>query len=121
MMSAPVDMVVVPGVDGDFGAMAKHTPVITTVRPGVVEVHDGGKVSERMFVTGGFAEVTEKRVTVLAEDTIPMNEISENAAKLRHKEGEEALVDAKTDRERAHAEHILAIAGAMHDVAARRR
>ncbi|MCA1908141.1 MAG: ATP synthase F1 subunit epsilon, partial [Magnetospirillum sp.] len=76
LVSEAVDMVVVPGSEGDFGALALHAPMITTVRPGVIDVHDGGKVGKRIFVAGGFAEVNEERVTVLAEEAIPVGEIS---------------------------------------------
>lgn len=66
-MSEPVDMVVIPGADGDIGALPGHTPLITTLRAGKVDIHNGGQVTQSFVVTGGFAEVTPERVTVLAE------------------------------------------------------
>ena len=66
LLSEPVDMAVIPGSEGDFGVLAGHSLLISTLRPGVIDVYEGNKVSERIFVSGGFAEVTPERVTVLA-------------------------------------------------------
>ena len=66
-ISEPVDMVVVPGAEGDIGALPGHTPLITTLRAGQVDVYNGGQITQSFAVTGGFAEVTPERVTVLAE------------------------------------------------------
>lgn len=113
LISSPVDMVVVPGSEGDFGALVRHAPMITTVRPGVIVVHDGGKVSSSIFVAGGFAEVNEERITVLAEEAIPVAELTAEMAEARKKAAKEALDDAKTDREKGQAERLLLIAEAM--------
>ena len=113
LVSSPVDMVVVPGSEGDFGALARHAPMITTVRPGVIVVHDGGKESSKTFVAGGFAEVNEERVTVLAEEAIPVGDITAEMAAARAKAAKEALSDAKTERERVKAERLILIAEAM--------
>jgi F-type H+-transporting ATPase subunit epsilon len=113
LVSEPVDMVVVPGSEGDFGALAKHAPMITTVRPGVIEVHDGGKVSNRIFVAGGFAEVNEERITVLAEEAIPVAEINADAAADRLKSARDELAGAKSDRDRVAAERKVAVAEAL--------
>ncbi|MGE5504741.1 MAG: F0F1 ATP synthase subunit epsilon [Actinomycetota bacterium] len=117
LMSAPVDMVVVPGTEGDFGALDRHAPMITGVRPGVIDVHDGGKVKDRIFVAGGFAEVTEERITVLAEEAIPVAEITKDLAASRKKAAKSALEDARSDRERSAAERQMAIADALEAVA----
>lgn len=113
LVSSKVDMVVVPGGEGDFGALALHAPMITTVRPGVIDIHDGGKVSSSIFVAGGFAEVNEERITVLAEEAIPVGELSAEVAAARKKAAKEALDDAKNERDRAHAERLVAVAEAM--------
>ena len=115
LVSSPVDMVVVPGTEGDFGALARHAPMITTVRPGVIVVHDGGKVSSRTFVAGGFAEVNEERITVLAEEAIPVGDLTSDLAAARKLAAEEALNDAKTEREKAQAERLALIAAAMEE------
>jgi F-type H+-transporting ATPase subunit epsilon len=75
LLSQPVDMVVVPGSEGLFAALIGHAPFIATVKPGVIDVWDGGKITERIFVGGGFAEVTAERCVVLAETAQPVGEI----------------------------------------------
>jgi F-type H+-transporting ATPase subunit epsilon len=113
LVSSPVDMVVVPGEEGDFGALPRHAPVIATVRPGVIEVHDAGKVGNRIFVAGGFAEVNEERITVLAEEAIPVADLTAELAQARLSAAREALADAKTELEKAVAERQMAVAVAM--------
>jgi F-type H+-transporting ATPase subunit epsilon len=117
LVSAAVEMVVVPGTEGDFGALPRHAPMIATVRPGVIDVHDGGKVSNRIFVAGGFAEVTAERITVLAEEAIPVAELTKSQAADRKRLAKVALEDASTDRERAAAEFRMAVAVAMEAAA----
>jgi F-type H+-transporting ATPase subunit epsilon len=113
LVSSPVEMVVVPGTEGDFGALPRHSPFIATVRPGVIDIHDNGKVSNSIFVAGGFAEVTEERVTVLAEEAIPVAELTKEFAAARAKAAKEALDDASTEREKAQAQRLALIAEAM--------
>ncbi len=68
VMSEDVHMVVVPGTEGESGIMAGHAPYMTTLRDGEVAVYRAaGAQPERIPVTGGFAEVSEKGLTVLAE------------------------------------------------------
>ncbi|MDE0780874.1 MAG: F0F1 ATP synthase subunit epsilon [Alphaproteobacteria bacterium] len=81
LLSEEVEMVVVPGVEGDFGVLPGHTPVISTVRPGVIHIFEGGVVKTRIFVAGGFAEVTGERCTVLAEEAVPLDEIDREQVK----------------------------------------
>ena len=70
VISAPVEMVVVPGAEGDFGVLPGHAPFISTVRTGVISIWSGGAVTQRIFVAGGFAEVNPERCTVLAEEAV---------------------------------------------------
>ena len=118
LISRPVDMVVVPGSEGDFGVLPRHAPVISTVRPGVIDVHEDGKVAERIFVGGGFAEVTAERCTVLAEQAVPVGELDRGKAEQPLKDAREDLVDAKNDAERATAEQQISVAEAMLQVKA---
>jgi F-type H+-transporting ATPase subunit epsilon len=67
----PVDMVVVPGTEGNFGVLPGHAPLISTIRPGTIDIYDGRTVVERIFVVGGIAEVTPERCTVLADEAMP--------------------------------------------------
>ncbi|MGQ9366894.1 F0F1 ATP synthase subunit epsilon [Azospirillum sp. ST 5-10] len=111
----PVDMVVVPGSEGDFGVLAGHAPMISMVRPGVIDIYEGDRVIDRVFVAGGFAEVTETRCTVLAEQAMPVAEIDRAKAEKEIADLSEDLDDAKSDAERAEVEARLAIARAKVD------
>ncbi|HEX3501726.1 MAG TPA: ATP synthase F1 subunit epsilon [Stellaceae bacterium] len=75
LLSEAVDMVVVPGSEGNFGVLAGHSLLISTVRPGVIDVYEGNQISERIFVSGGFAEVTAERCTVLADEAVPLSSL----------------------------------------------
>ena len=75
VMSKEVSMVVVPGAEGLFGVLPRHTSMLSTLAPGVINVYDGDSVTDSLFVVNGFAEVTEERCTVLAEEVIPVEDI----------------------------------------------
>ncbi len=90
LLSEEVEMVVIPGAEGDFGVLPGHTPVISTVRPGIIHIFEGGSVKTRIFIAGGFAEVTAERCTVLAEEAIPLDDIV-------REDVEKALQDAVED------------------------
>ena len=117
LASAEVDMVVVPGTEGDFGVLPGHAPFISTVRTGIIDIHDGGKVIDRIFVADGFAEVTPERCTVLASEAVPIGAIERAAVEKRIQGAELDLRDAANDEERAKAEAALAIARAMLEAA----
>ena len=101
LLSEDVDMVTLPGAEGYFGVLAGHAPVISSLRPGVIEVTGGTTPSLRLFVRGGFAEVDAKKVVVLAEEAIPMADFDIAALDRRLADTEEDLAIAKTDAERA--------------------
>ena len=101
LVSQPVEMVVVPGAEGYFGVLPRHAPFISTLIPGVIQIYEGGQVKERIFVAGGFAEVTEDRCTVLAETAIALGEIDRAAVEQALKNLAEDLQAAKDDSEKA--------------------
>ncbi|KJS35971.1 MAG: ATP synthase F0F1 subunit epsilon [Hyphomonas sp. BRH_c22] len=68
LFSGEVDHVIAPGTDGEFGVLANHAPFMTTLKNGVVRVLEGDVVKMRIFVRGGFADVTPDGLTILAED-----------------------------------------------------
>jgi F-type H+-transporting ATPase subunit epsilon len=70
IVSAEVEMVVVPGTEGNFGVLPGHSPLISTIRPGTIDIYQGGAITERIFVVGGIAEVTPERCTVLADEAM---------------------------------------------------
>lgn len=112
LLSEAVEMVVVPGSEGNFGVLPGHSLLISTIRPGTIEVYEGRNVTRRIFVAGGFAEVTPERCTVLAEEALPpealdrasiegeLQEVEGNLTSLR----EQVARAAGTDRERLLAE-----------------
>jgi F-type H+-transporting ATPase subunit epsilon len=71
IVSSEVEMVVVPGSEGNFGVLPGHAPLISTLRPGTIDIYEARAVTERIFVVGGIAEVTKERCTVLADEAIP--------------------------------------------------
>jgi F-type H+-transporting ATPase subunit epsilon len=112
VLSEPVDMAVIPGSEGDFGVLAGHTLMLSTLRPGVIDVWQGEQITNRLFVGGGFAEVTETRCTVLADESTPVTEIDSAAvsAQLDQLRGE--LDAADTDDQRRVLGRRIAIAEA---------
>ena len=113
IVSAPVDMVVVPGSEGDFGVLPGHTLFISSIRPGVIEIFDKGAVTERIFVSGGFAEATPERCTVLANEAMPVGDLKRAEIEPRIRDLREDVSDAKGEAEREEAERRLAVAEAM--------
>lgn len=109
LKSEPVEMVVVPCTEGDIGVLPGHSLLIATVRPGVIDIHEGGEVRESIFVGGGFAEVSPERCTVLAEEAIPLAELDRAAAGERLKTAREGLAEAAegTSEHRALAREVL--------------
>jgi F-type H+-transporting ATPase subunit epsilon len=113
LLSQPVEMVVVPGAEGDLGVLPGHAPLVSTVRPGVITVFEGGKVVERIFVAGGFAEVTAERCTVLADAAMPVADLDRAAAETELRDAREDLAEAKDEAERARIELRVAAAEAQ--------
>jgi F-type H+-transporting ATPase subunit epsilon len=68
LFSGEVDQVIAPGTEGEFGVLVNHAPFMTTLKNGVVRVLEGDSVKMRIFVRGGFADVTPDGLTILAEE-----------------------------------------------------
>jgi F-type H+-transporting ATPase subunit epsilon len=111
-LSTEVEMVVVPGAEGDFGVLPGHMPLISTIRPGVIYVFRDGKVSERIFVEGGFAEVTPETCTVLAEHAKAVGDLDAGKVAQQAQDAKEDAEDAKDEHAREQAAKILTIAEA---------
>ena len=107
LMSEDVSQVVVPGTEGDFTVLAGHAPVISTIRPGVIAASLGDSRTVRLFVNGGFAEVDQNRLTVLAERALEVEAMDAAliAAELKAAEGE--LAAATNDAARLAANAAL--------------
>ncbi|MEE9313484.1 MAG: F0F1 ATP synthase subunit epsilon [Rhizobiaceae bacterium] len=76
LLSGDAEMVTVPGAEGDMGILANHSPVMTTLRPGLIEVKMGDGSESSFFVRGGFADITPTGLTVLAEFAVPKAELT---------------------------------------------
>lgn len=100
LIGKTVAMVTVPGSEGDFGVLIGHAPVIATLRPGVIEVYEGEQISDRIFVAGGFAEVTPERCAVLAEEAVPVADLSRPDIDAEIKQLQTALAETEeSDRD----------------------
>ena len=112
IFSGEASMVVAPGKDGDLGIAPKHTPLLTTLRPGEIELHKEGAEKEYIYVTGGILEVQPHMVTILADSATHSEELDEQAALQAKNQAEEALkgADKKEDLEQAQAQLVEAAA-----------
>lgn len=106
LVSEDVDQVDVPGSEGIFGVLVNHAPMMTNLAPGVVRIKNDS-AETRIFVRGGFAEVTPSGLTILAEEAIPVKDLDAAAIAARIKDCEQDLSDADVapaTRNRAEAE-----------------
>ena len=104
LVSEEVDMVVVPGTEGDFGVLVGHAPVMTSVRPGVLEILNENVHTKRLFVSGGVCEVTSERCTVLAEESIAVEELDRVNLEERLQNAREDIEISENESDRHRAE-----------------
>ena len=97
LLSRDVDMVVIPAAEGDMGVLEGHSPMTVLLRGGVVSLYEGERVTETLFVAGGFAEVTPERCTVLAGEAMPVNELDRAEAEKRIADAEAAHAQVEGD------------------------
>ena len=119
VLSRDVEMVVVPGTEGYFGVLPRHAPMISTLSAGVIDIYQGGAVVDRIFVAGGFAEVTETRCTVLAEEATRLSEVDVAAAEKAIADDRDVLKDTTDPVERGKLEERVRSREAM--IEAKRR
>lgn len=79
VFSGEVDHVIAPGTEGQFGVLPRHAPFMTTLKNGVVEVLGAEDGNHRIFVRGGFADVTPAGLTILAEEAVDLNSVEVGA------------------------------------------
>ena len=117
--SGEVDQVDIPGVEGDFGVLAGHAPVVAAIRPGILSVIAGGTV-QKIIVLGGLAEVSDKGLTVLADVATSVQDLNKDEfadqiagmeAKLAEKDGSEL------DREIERLDHFKSIQNELNTTA----
>jgi F-type H+-transporting ATPase subunit epsilon len=107
VLAADIQMAQVPGSEGDMGILPGHAPVMTTIRPGVLVVTTRTGNEKKFYVRGGFAEVNPEQLTVLAQQSIDVDELDKAAVLQEIQNLEEDVADAKTDEAREKAEFAL--------------
>jgi F-type H+-transporting ATPase subunit epsilon len=107
LFNGEVDHVVVPGSEGEFGVSPNHAPVMSMVKPGALRVINDG-AERRIFVNGGFADVTPEGLTVLAEEAVDLADIEPAKLEQDLKNAQEDLRDANTEAKKDAAQRALA-------------
>jgi len=115
VVSKAVEMVVVPGSEGYFGVLPRHAPMISTLSSGVIDIYEGGSVTEKIFVAGGFAEVTEERCTILAEEARNLAEVDVAETEKAIADARDVMKDKSDEVERQKLETRIAVLEAMLD------
>ena len=110
LASIEADMVVVPGSEGDFGVLPRHSPFMSLIRPGVIDIHEKGEIVLRIFIEGGFAEVNPDGLIVLAEAAVPLEELDRAVVATDLKNAEDELRAATDEAEKARLEKVIGIA-----------
>ncbi|MGK2922236.1 MAG: F0F1 ATP synthase subunit epsilon [Methyloceanibacter sp.] len=117
LVSDEVEQVLVPGAEGDMTVLAHHAPVLTTLRPGLLDIGFPGGKNQRFFIRGGFAEVNPAGLTVLAETAIDLDELKAEQLVQAIKDAEEDVADLTDDaRDRAQTklEHLRQVQATLH-------
>ena len=108
LVSEQATAVIIPGTEGEMTVMAKHAPVMATVKPGVVTVQLASGSEERYVVFGGFADILPEGCTLLAESAVPVKDIDRADLARRIQDAKEDVADARDDASRTKAEQFLA-------------
>ena len=106
LMSEDVDEVDIPGTEGWIGVLPNHAPLMTSLAPGMVRVKTGSN-EKRIFVRGGFAEISPAGLTVLAEQAMPAEDLNKEKIAQQVKNAEEDVADADTDEKKLAAQQAL--------------
>jgi F-type H+-transporting ATPase subunit epsilon len=99
LFSGEVDQVDLPGVEGDMGILAGHAPLVTTLRPGILTIFDGGS-REQVVVIGGFAEVGPAGLTVLADQAVARDDYDTTMLASEIRDAEEDVADTTDEAQR---------------------
>jgi len=97
LLSRQVEMATIPAIEGEMGVLPGHSPMIVALRGGVIRVRENGAETERLFVAGGFAEVSPDRCTVLADEATPVANLSRAEAERRLAEAEAAMANVTAE------------------------
>ena len=107
LVSGDVEQVLVPGAEGDMTVLAYHAPLLTTLRPGLLDIGYASGEHQRYFIRGGFAEIGHSGLTVLAETAIDLVELDGGQLAQTIKNAEEDVADATEDTARDRAQTKL--------------
>ncbi|MDD9899600.1 MAG: F0F1 ATP synthase subunit epsilon [Alphaproteobacteria bacterium] len=119
LFSGEVNMAVIPGVAGDFGVLADHAPLLSSIRPGVVRLTMPDGEEQKVFIAGGFADVSDNVCAVLAEEAVDVATLDVDALRQQVTEMKDDLSFAKDDPAKvAHIEEAIALAEAKIAAAA---
>lgn len=118
LFNGEVDHVVVPGSEGEFGVSPNHAPVMAVIKPGALRIMNDG-AWRKIFVNGGFADVTPDGLTVLAEEAVDLAEVDPAQIDQELKDAQEDLRDASGEEKRMVAQRAVARAEAMRAAMAR--
>jgi F-type H+-transporting ATPase subunit epsilon len=100
LFSGEVEAVVVPGSEGEFTVLKDHAPLMSVLKPGIVEIDETAAKKTKLFVRGGFADVSPRGLTILAEYAIPFAELDSTKIAADLKDAEEDVADAQSDETR---------------------
>lgn len=114
--SGEVEMVVIPGAEGDFGVLPNHAPLISTIRPGIVTVTKEGGKEEKLFISGGYADVTPTSCTVLAQEILQLKDITPALIEERTEEAKKTLRRTQSDVMKKKAEAELDVLNVMESL-----
>jgi F-type H+-transporting ATPase subunit epsilon len=112
LFSGEVDQVDLPGIEGDFGVLAEHAPMVVLLRPGIISVIVGGQ-AERIVIFGGFAEISPQGLTVLADNASSIQDLDPAVLAQRVAEVEDKIKKLEAgswlDREVERLDHLKTI------------
>lgn len=112
LLEKEVSMVVIPGLKGDIGVLPNHAPLLTLLRPGVVRVYEGAEIVMRIFVNGGFSEITPTKCVALVTEGTPLESLDKSTLEIEIKNLLEDIEISKTREEREQVGENLDIARA---------
>ena len=104
LMSVEADAVAMPGMEGDFGVLPGHAPLISALRAGIIAIVGGSEGPDQVYIAGGFAEVVADRLTVLAEEAVPVDDMDSTDIEQRIQETNDELAGAEDGEQRRLAE-----------------
>lgn len=100
VISEQVEMVVIPGAEGDMGILPKHAATVTTLRPGLIDIYKNHKIEKRIFVSSGFANIHEEGCTVLAEECIFLKDLDLESLEEQIRNAQDEMTIARTQDEK---------------------